>query len=97
MRILRIQILAYIYTKPINYQIVMIRLNLKPSVIKNINFNKKDEMLEIEFKRHISTAQCINIPLSILKDYVETLRNDQENENEFQPNLTVVHSNFKAS
>ncbi|KAA5824776.1 hypothetical protein FPF71_08825 [Algibacter amylolyticus] len=75
----------------------MIRLNLKPSVIKNINFNKNDETLEIEFKRHINTAQCINIPLSILQDYVETLKDDKENDDDYQPNLTVVYSNFKAS
>ncbi|MEP3836705.1 MAG: hypothetical protein ABJM36_03615 [Algibacter sp.] len=74
----------------------MTRLNLKPSVIKNINFNKNDETLEIEFKRHISTAQCINIPLSIIQDYVETLKDDKLGD-DFQPNLTVVYSNFKVS
>lgn len=77
----------------------MIRLNLKPSVIKKLSFNKKDKTLEIEFKRHIKTAQCINIPLSILQDYVETLRHNEiaKNEDVFQSNLKIVYSNFKAS
>ena len=77
----------------------MIRLNLKPSIIKSLSFNKKDKTLEIEFKRHIKTAQCINIPLSILKDYVESLKMEEITENEcaFQSTLKIVYSNFKAS
>ncbi len=76
----------------------MIRLNLKPSVIKNLSFNKKDKTLEIEFKHHINTAKHINIPLEIIKDYVDALKyNDtllEENEL-FKSNLKVVHSNFR--
>ncbi len=77
----------------------MIRLNLKPSIIKNLSFNKKDKTLEIEFKRHIKTAQCIHIPLSILKDYVDSLKQEDiiENAEVFQSNLKIVYSNFKAS
>lgn len=74
----------------------MIRLNLKPSIIKALSFNKKNETLEIEFKRHIKTAQCINIPLSILQDYVESLKlqDSLEDSNEIQSNLKIVYSNF---
>lgn len=77
----------------------MIRLNLKPSIIKNLSFNKKNKTLEIEFKRHIKTTQHIKIPLSILEDYVETLRHDKikESEDLFQSNMKIVYSNFKAS
>ncbi|WP_396600699.1 hypothetical protein [Algibacter sp. R77976] len=76
----------------------MIRLNLNPSIIKNLNFNKEEETLEIEFKRHIKTTQCINIPLSILQDYVETIKDGHIiNEDHCKSNLTVVYSNFKAS
>ena len=74
-------------------------LNLKPSIIKNFSFNKKDKTLEIEFKRNIKTAHYINIPLSILEDYVESLKQEEvlENAEVFQSNLKVVYSNFKAS
>ena len=77
----------------------MIRLSLKPTIIKNLNFNKKDKTLEIEFKQNIKTAQCINIPLSILQDYVESLSHDEifEKEKAYRPNLKIVYSNFKAS
>ena len=77
----------------------MIRLNLKPSIVKSLSFNKKDETLEIEFKRNIKATQCINIPLSILQDYVESLKQEDiiENEEVFQSNLKIVYSNFKAS
>lgn len=73
----------------------MIRLNLKPSLIKNLSFNRTNETLEIEFKRHIKTAECINIPLSILQEYVESLK--LEDTKEEQSNLKLVHSNFKSS
>ncbi|MFV9551356.1 hypothetical protein [Algibacter sp. PT7-4] len=79
----------------------MIRLSLKPSNIKNLSFNKIDETLEIEFKHHINTAQCINIPLSIIEDYIESLNEETlefENDNQNPPtNLTVVYSNYKVS
>lgn len=79
-------------------QCMMIRLNLKPSVIKNLNFNKKDKTLEIEFKHHINTAQHINIPLKVIKDYVEALKYDDilsEDSESFESYLKVVHSNFR--
>jgi len=77
----------------------MIRLNLKPSIVKKLSFNKKDKTLEIELKRNIKTAQCINMPLSILQDYVESLKQEEiiENVEAFQSNLKIVYSNFKAS
>ncbi|MGB5418610.1 hypothetical protein [Algibacter sp.] len=77
----------------------MIRLSLNPSIIKKLNFNKKNETLEIEFKRHIKTAQCINIPLSILQDYIASLKNDDimEVEDQFPSTLKIVHSNFKLA
>lgn len=76
----------------------MIRLNLKPSVIKNLSFNKKDKTLEIEFKHHVNTAKHINIPLEVIKDYVDALKYDDillEDNELFEPNLKVVHSNFR--
>lgn len=77
----------------------MIRLSLKPAFVKNLRFNKKDETLEIEFKNHIKTSDCINIPLSVLHNYVETLKKEDllEYEQSFLPKLKVVHSNFRAS
>lgn len=77
----------------------MIRLNLEPSIIKNLSFNKKDKTLEIEFKRNIKTAQHINIPLYILEEYVESLKKEEilENAEIFQSNLKIVYSNFNAS
>lgn len=77
----------------------MTRLNLKPSIIKNLSFNKKNKTLQIKFKRHIKTAKCINISISILKDYIETLKHTKttEKEDTFQSNLKIVYSNFKAT
>jgi hypothetical protein len=76
----------------------MIRLNLEPSVIKNLTFNKKDKSLEIEFKENIKTSKCINIPLSILKEYVDSLREKELfiGKKNYQSTLKIVHSNFKA-
>ena len=77
----------------------MIRLNLEPSIIKNLSFNKKDKFLEIEFKSNIKAAQHINIPLSILEEYVESLKQVDliEKVGEFQSSMKIVYSNFKAS
>jgi len=77
----------------------MIRLNLKPSIVKYLSFNKKDETLEIEIKRNIKTSKCINMPLPILQDYVESIKQEEliENADPFQSNLKIVYSNFKAS
>lgn len=76
----------------------MIRLNFNPSIIKNLCFNEKDKTLEIEFKRNIKTAQHIKIPLSILEEYVESLKQEEiiENVDPFQSNLKIVYSNFKS-
>ncbi|WP_298556740.1 hypothetical protein [uncultured Algibacter sp.] len=76
----------------------MIRLSQKPTIIKNLNFNKKDKTLEIEFKQHFKTAQCINIPLSILQEYMESQNYSEISENDiaYKANLKIVHSNFKA-
>ncbi|WJJ98250.1 hypothetical protein [Algibacter luteus] len=77
----------------------MIRLNLKPSIIKKLSFNKKKKSLEIEFKENIKTSKCINIPLSILQEYVDSLSRNEifTDKNEYQSTLKIVHSNFKAS
>ncbi|MGA1226590.1 MAG: hypothetical protein ACO3VF_05005 [Tamlana sp.] len=48
----------------------MIRLQLKPSILKSLNFNKEKESLEIEFKKGVKTAKHIEIPLSTIKDYI---------------------------
>jgi hypothetical protein len=77
----------------------MIRLNLKPSIIKKLSFNKKEKSLEIEFKENIKTSKCINIPLSMLHEYVESLRRSEKfnNQEEHHSTLKIVHSNFEAS
>ena len=57
-----------------------------------------DKTLEIEFKHHINTAQHINIPLKVIKDYVEALKYDDilsEDSESFESYLKVVHSNFR--
>ena len=77
----------------------MIRLNLSPSFLKSLNFNKKNDTLEIEFKKSIKTTECMDIPISIVKDYVNSMKERgfsviQENP---PTNLKIVHSNFKAS
>ena len=77
----------------------MIRLQLKPSILKSLNFNKESESLEIEFKKDIKTAKHIEIPLSIIKDYVNSLKENilLENEENNHSNLRIVYSNFKTS
>ncbi|ULC58627.1 hypothetical protein MBM09_11925 [Flaviramulus sp. BrNp1-15] len=77
----------------------MIRLQLKPSILKSLNFNKENESLEIEFKKDIKTAKHIEIPLSIIKDYVNSLKENIlfENEEDNHSNLRIVYSNFKTS
>ncbi|GAA4896334.1 hypothetical protein GCM10023311_21300 [Flaviramulus aquimarinus] len=77
----------------------MIRVHLNPSIIESLNFNKNDEILEIEFKPDVNPAECIDISMSILKDYVNSIKpeNTIETKNNFYRNLRVVYSNFKAS
>ncbi|WP_298499758.1 hypothetical protein [uncultured Algibacter sp.] len=77
----------------------MIRLYLKPSIIKSLSFNKRLKTLDVQFKKHIKTTDCLNIPLSVLQEYVETIRSEEgiENDDSLQSNLKVVYSNFKAS
>ncbi|MEL0455939.1 hypothetical protein WJN01_06850 [Flavobacteriaceae bacterium SZ-1-7] len=77
----------------------MIRLHLNPSIVKHLNFNEQDKMLEIEFKHHIKVAKYFNIPLSILHDYIESLKEEsaEQSNDAHQSNLKIVYSNFKAS
>ncbi|GAA4940681.1 hypothetical protein GCM10023314_11870 [Algibacter agarivorans] len=77
----------------------MIRLNLNPSLLKSLNFNKKDNTLEIEFKHHIKTTECMDIPISIVKDYVSSMKEKGVSviNEDCHVNLKIVHSNFIAS
>ncbi|WP_308992205.1 hypothetical protein QLS71_018715 [Mariniflexile litorale] len=77
----------------------MIRLHLNPAILKSLNFNKKDETLEIEFKDDIKTTDCIDIPISILQDYVDSIKQSGmlDTDETHCSNLRIVHSNFKAS
>jgi hypothetical protein len=76
----------------------MIRLHLNPSILKSLNFNEKDESLEIEFKKDIETAQHINIPMSIIQDYINSIKESVilKDKEDSQTNLKIVYSNFKA-
>ena len=74
-----------------------IHLQLKPSIIKSLNFNKKEESLEIEFKKDVKTANHINIPLSIIKDYISSVKENILTEHKADNHLKVVYSNFKLS
>lgn len=77
----------------------MIRLQLKTSILKSLNFNKEKESLEIEFKKGIKTAKHIEIPLFTIKDYIYSIKENMlfENEEKYPPYLKIVYSNFKAS
>jgi hypothetical protein len=72
---------------------------LKPSIIKSLNFNEKEESLEIELRKGVKTANHINIPLSIIKDYINSVKENilLENKENNQSNLRIVYSNFKVS
>jgi hypothetical protein len=74
----------------------MIRLQLKPSILKSLNFNKENDSLEIEFKKDVETAKHIEIPLSTIKEYINSLKEDiLSNNTEAQStHLKIVHSNF---
>ncbi|SFZ91358.1 hypothetical protein SAMN05428642_10220 [Flaviramulus basaltis] len=76
----------------------MIRLHLNPSILKSLNFNKKNESLEIEFKKNVKTAQHIEIPLSIINDYINSIKENilSEDKDDIKSNLRVVYSNFKT-
>lgn len=75
----------------------MIRLQLKPSILKRLNFNRKNNALEIEFKKNIKTAKHIEIPLSIIQEYISSIKENilYEDIDYYQSNLKVVHSKFK--
>lgn len=77
----------------------MIRLQLKPSILKSLNFNKDNESLEIVFKKEIKTANHIEIPLKIIEDYIKSLKlNDfTEDEDNNLEHLKIVYSNFQTS
>lgn len=76
----------------------MIRLQLNPSILKSLNFNKDNESLEIEFKKDIKAAKHIEIPLSIIKDYINSIKENilLEKDEENHSNLKIVYSNFKT-
>ena len=76
----------------------MIRLFLNSALLKSLNFNKKEATLEIEFKDDVNTADCLDIPISTLQDYVDSLKLSGllENVETHPSNLKIVHSNFKA-
>jgi hypothetical protein len=76
----------------------MIRLQLKPSILKSLSFNKENESLEIEFKKDIKMANHIEIPLSTIKEYINSLKENILSETEeHKSHLKIVHSNFKAA
>ncbi|WP_445731065.1 hypothetical protein [Mariniflexile sp.] len=52
----------------------MIRLYLNPTILKSLNFNKKDDTLEVEFKDDIDTSDFLDIPISILRKYLESIK-----------------------
>ena len=76
----------------------MIGLQLNPSILKSLNFNKDNESLEIEFKKDIKAAKHIEIPLSIIKDYINSIKENilLEKDEENHSNLKIVYSNFKT-
>ncbi len=75
----------------------MIPIHVKPSILKSLNFNKENESLEIEFKKDVKTANHVEIPLSTIKEYINTLKESMlsENTKEYTSHLKIVHSNFK--
>lgn len=77
---------------------LMIRLLLKSTVIKSLNFNKKEETLQIEFKDEVKTSNCLDIPISIMQDYIESMIQNGllESGEDHRSYLRIVHSNFKA-
>ena len=77
----------------------MIHLQLKPSILKSLNFNKENESLEIEFRKDVKTANHIEIPLSTIKEYMNSLKENilSENTEEHKSHLKIVYSNFKAA
>ncbi|MBP0904118.1 hypothetical protein ACFSKN_08455 [Mariniflexile gromovii] len=76
----------------------MIRLHLKSAILKSLNFNKKDKTLEIEFKDGIKTTDCMDIPISILEDYVNSIKQNGGLciDEDHRSNLKIVYSNFAS-
>tara|TARA_R110001583_G_scaffold20724_2_gene79327 strand:+ start:104 stop:334 length:231 start_codon:yes stop_codon:yes gene_type:complete len=76
----------------------MIRLHLNPSIVKSLNSNEKEESLEIEFKEDVKTSQHIDIPMSIIQDYVNSVKESAflKSEENIQSNLKIVYSNFAS-
>ena len=77
----------------------MIRLHLKPAILKSLSFNKNNKTLDIEFKDGLNMADFLDIPIAILENYVKSMKqvsplNTDEN---YPANLKIVHSNFKVS
>ncbi|MDO7173212.1 hypothetical protein [Mariniflexile sp. AS56] len=74
----------------------MIRLQLIPSILKSLNFNKKDKILEIEFKDGINSNKCMDIPISVLEDYITSITESGvlDTHPKHHSQLKIVHSNF---
>lgn len=76
----------------------MIRLNVSPSVLKSVFFNKEKESLDITFKDDINTEKQIDILMSIIHDYITSIEKVEKlkvNEDVYA-NLKIVHSNFAS-
>ena len=76
----------------------MIRLKLNATLLKNINFNKKDNVLEVEYKHEAINSDSMDISISTLEAYVNSMKVDKSLDLDKQhQTMKIVHSNFKAS
>lgn len=77
----------------------MIRLKLNATLLKNINFNKKDNVLEVEYKHEAINSDSMNISISTLEAYINSMKVDESLhlDKQQQQTMKIVHSNFKAS
>jgi len=77
----------------------MIPVHIKSSLLKSLNFNEENKSLEIEFKKDFKNPKYIEIPLSIIKAYINSINTNilQENLHEHPSHLKIVHSNFNDS
>ena len=76
----------------------MIRLHLNPTVLKSLNFNKEDDFLEIEFKDCVPAENHIDIPLSVIQKYVDSIKENviYDEKNNLSSHLKIVYSNFAS-
>jgi len=81
------------------HQLIMKRLDINPIVIENLKFNTHLETLDIEFKKTISKAKQISIPLYVIENFIEQRRHNHcaEAAKPPQSQLKIVHSNFKVT